>query len=198
MIRRSFFIMAIVASLFSIALSQENAKPRGQQKPNEIPAEKKETPAPQEAQNEALRLAIQSLSNQIALLNSELKTLRTQSERNTAVLELLLNEERLTKVEAKIEEAINYKGNLDAREADIQRRLRNIQQEVALRGGIRREETEAAVRADFQRALEDIRAQGTKYQDHIAELQAQADRLRKRIDELRKKVDPPEEKTDKD
>ncbi len=198
MIRRLFFILVMIASLFSTALSQENERLRGQQKPTETPTEKKDAAALQEAQTEALRLAIQSLSNQIALLNSELKNLRTQSERNTAVLELLLNEERLTKVEAKIEEAINYKANLDAREANIQQRLRNIQQEVALRGGIRREESEAAIRLEFQRALEDLRAQGVKYQDHIAELQSQSDRFRKRIDELRKKVDPVEEKTDKD
>jgi predicted nucleic acid-binding Zn-ribbon protein len=197
MIRRSFFILAIISSLFSIARSQENAKPRGQQKPAEIQTEKKEATA-QEAQNEALRIAIQSLANQIALLNSELKNLRAQSERNTAVLELLLNEERLGKVEAKIDDAINYKANLDAREADIQRRLRNIQQEVLLRGGIRREESEAAIRAEFNRALEDLRAQNAKHQDTIAELQSQADRLRKRIEESRKKVEPPEEKEDKD
>ncbi|MEW6210810.1 MAG: hypothetical protein AB1631_20765 [Acidobacteriota bacterium] len=197
MIRRSFFILAIISSLFSIARSQENTKPRAQQKPAEAQEEKKEV-APQEAQNEALRIAIQSLANQIALLNSELKSLRVQSERNTAVLELLLNEERLGKVEAKIDDAINYKANLDAREADIQRRLRNIQQEVALRGGLRREESEAAIRAEFNRALEDLRAQNEKHQNTIAELQAQADRLRKRIEELQKKVEPAEEKTDKD
>ncbi|HEY7547550.1 MAG TPA: hypothetical protein VID27_21815 [Blastocatellia bacterium] len=197
MIRRFFLSFALIASLYSIVLSQEKEKPRAPQKPEETIEEKKEV-APQDAQTEALRIAIQSLSNQIALLNSELKKLRDQSDRNTAVLELLLNEERLTKVEQQIEEAINYKANLDAREADIQRRLKNIQQEVALRGGLRREESEAAIRAEFNRALEDIRAQSAKYQDRIAELQTQSDRLHKRIEELRKKVDPVEEKTDKD
>ena len=112
MIRRLFFTLAMIASLFSIALSQENPKPRGQQKPTETPAEKKEA-APQEAQNEALRLAIQSLSNQIALLNSELKTLRAQSERNAIILELLLNEERLTRLEEKIED---YQHSWNAKE----------------------------------------------------------------------------------
>jgi hypothetical protein len=110
----------------------------------------------------------------------------------------LLNEERLAKIEDKMDDAINYKAQLDNQEADIQRRTRNIQQELVLRGGpvLRRDEAEAALRQDFQRALENIRTQQTANQTRIADLQAQADRLKARIEALRKKSERLETKVE--
>ncbi len=144
--------------------------------------------------NEALRTAINGLANQMAILSAELRRLREQTERNSETLELLLSEERAAKLDQKIEDMLNQKLALDAREQDLLRRLRNVPQEALLRGGIRREEAEAAVRAELQRAMEDLHAQQESYQKRIADLQTQAERLNKKIETLRKKLEPAEKK----
>jgi len=152
---------------------------------------------PTQSSDDAMRKAITRLSNQIGSLNEELARLRAETERNSAILELLLNEERLEKVEDKVQEFADRKVQLEAREQEFQRRLRNVQAEAALRGGLRREEAEAAVRAELQRALDDTRAQQTANQARLSELSERANRLRARVDSLRKKVEGPEEKVEK-
>jgi chromosome segregation ATPase len=156
--------------------------------------EKIEVEPVEPSQEERMRLTLDELSAQIGQLTAEVQRLRRENERTSDAMQLLLYEERLAKVEEKIQNAIDYRVQLDAREADIQRRLRNIQQEVIMRGGLRREEIEAAVRAELQRALEDTHNQQSTYQQRIAELQAQAARLRARVETLRKKVERAEEK----
>ena len=149
---------------------------------------------PPPTESEMMRRSLEELSAQVGQLTAEMRKLRKENERNTDAMQLLLYEERLAKVEEKAQDAIDYKVQLDAREADLQRRLRNIQQEVTLRGGLRREDTENALRAEFQRALEDVHNQQSNYQQRIAELQAQAVRLRARVEALRKKIERAEEK----
>jgi len=144
---------------------------------------------PQAGPEELMRKSLDDLSAQINLLTAEVKRLRKENERNSDALQLLLYEDRLGKVEASLQDAINYKAQLDARELDLQRRSRNIQQEVMLRGGLRRDEVEAAVRADLQRGLDDVHSQQTTYQQRIADLQAEATRMRARVEALRKKVE---------
>jgi predicted nucleic acid-binding Zn-ribbon protein len=141
-----------------------------------------------------MQRALNSLSTQIGLLNDEVRKLRLQTERNSQVMELLLGEDRLARLEEKIQEAADQKAQLDARELDLIRRSRNIQNEVVLRGGLRRDETEAAIRADIQRGLDDIHNQQAAYQQRSAEMVAQAARLRARVETLRKKVESVEEK----
>ena len=182
---------------------------RVQEKPRPGAAQKGAQPVPKAADEEpavasdqstevALNRAILFLSQQITELTKEVKKMRQESDRNSTVLELLLNEERLLRLEDKIDQAGTYKAQLDAREQDILRRQRNIPQELLLRGGnvLRRDEAEAALRQEFQRALEDVRAQQQAYQAKIAEMQAQADRLRYRIELLRQKADRIETRTD--
>ncbi len=140
-----------------------------------------------------MRKSLDDLSTQINQLTTEVKRLRHDNERNSDAMQLLLYEERLAKVEEQTQNALDYKLQLDAREADLQRRSRNIQQEVILRGGLRRDEVEAAVRADLQRALDDVHNQQNQYQQRIADLQAQATRLRAKVEALRKKVERTEE-----
>jgi len=135
-----------------------------------------------------MRRAITNLSAQIGLLTDEMRRLRRETERNSGMMELLLNEDRLAKVEDKIQDTVNNKAQLDAREQDIQRRMRNIQGELILRGGLRRDEAEAAIRSELQRALEDIRTQQVANQQRVAELNEQAARLRARVETLRKKL----------
>jgi hypothetical protein len=148
--------------------------------------------------DEEMRRALTNLSTQIGFLTNELQKLRLETERNSATMELLLNEDRLAKVEDKLQDALNFKAQLDAREQDIQRRMRNIQGELVLRGGIRRDESEAALRAEFQRALDDVRSQQTAHQQRLAELTAQSTRLEARVEALRKKLEIDEEdKTEK-
>jgi hypothetical protein len=168
------------------------------QKPAPEPAEKPELTAPIQEPEDAMRRAIANLSTQIGLLTDEMRKLRRETERNSGMMELLLNEDRLAKVEDKIQDANNNKAQLDAREQDIQRRLRNIQGELLLRGGLRRDEAEAAIRSEFQRALEDIRTQQVANQQRVAELNEQAARLRARVETLRKKLEIIDVKSEKE
>src|SRR5436853_211460 len=137
---------------------------------------------------------MQNLAEQIQLLTAEVKRLRRATETNSDTAELLLIEERLGKVEDKIDVQQDKKAALDARELESQTRLRNIQQELLLRGGLRRDETEAAIRAEVQRSRQDIQDQRTTIQQRLNDLQSRASRLRARVEELQKKTEKPQEK----
>lgn len=174
-------------------------RPR-QQKPAQTPVTEppvNQWTTPIQQPDEEMRRALTNLSTQIGLLTDELQRLRQETERNSGTMELLLNEDRLAKVEDKIQDALNYKAQLDAREQDIQRRMKNIQGELVLRGGIRRDESEAVLRAEFQRSLDDVRTQQAAHQQRIAELTAQGARLEARVETLRKKLEIEETKAEK-
>lgn len=143
----------------------------------------------------AMERAITGLSTQIGLLNDEVRKLRRETERNSEMMELLLNEDRLTKLEDKLQQAADHKAQLDAREQDLGRRARNVQAELVLRGGLRRDEAEAAIRSDIQRALEDVHNQQAAYQQRAAELVEQSTRVRARVETLRKKFESSDEKS---
>ncbi|HVG20049.1 MAG TPA: hypothetical protein VNI02_13445, partial [Blastocatellia bacterium] len=160
----ALFIFAMAAAGFG----QEPTKQVPTEKPRPPRATQKTTAEPNAASeqdraplnsDEAMLRAITKLSTQVDSLADEVKLLRRATERNSQTMELLLYEERLAKVEEKLDAAIERKAELDAREQDIQRRMRNIQQEVMLRGGLRRDEVEAALRGEYQRALEDVKNQ---------------------------------------
>jgi hypothetical protein len=140
-----------------------------------------------------MRKALNTLADQIGALTTEVQKLRMETQRSSLTLELLLNEERVARVEEKLEAALDFKTQLDSREQEIQRRLRNVPQEAMLRGGLRREETENAIRAELQRMLEDTRTQQSTQQQRVSELQAQASRLRQRVEAIRRRLDPKEE-----
>jgi hypothetical protein len=172
---------------------------RTQVKPSSRPAAEPvenpvESPQPSEP-DRAMQRAITSLSTEIGLLNDEVRKLRLETQRNSQMMELLLNEDRLAKLEEKIQEAADHKAQLDAREQELGRRSRNIQGELVLRGGLRRDEAEAAIRADIQRALDDIHNQQAAYQQRAAELIEQSTRVRARVEALRKKFDLSDEKS---
>ena len=192
------FILAVTVSAAEQAFAQEQPKQerpraaRPAQRPAQETAEKQETEPVLETTEEAMRRTLTGLADQMGTLTTEVKKLRLEMERSSLTLELLLNEERLARVEEKIEDALDSKFQLDLREQEIQRRMRNVQQEVLLRGGLRREEAENALRADLQRALEDVRNQQASYQQRVSELQAQATRLRQRVETLRQRLEPPE------
>lgn len=198
--------IALLGMLSNLSVAQQpppqEPPVRGRQvKPSQKPATEAQKPEPvpqiQET-DEAMRRAITGLTTQVSLLAEEVARLRAETGRSSAMLELLINEQRLTKLEDRIQEATDHKAQLDARDLEIQSRMRNIQREVALRGGLRRDEAETAIRAELQRALEDNRAQQTAYQQRVADLNEQATRLRARIDSLRKKLEEPDEKPDRD
>lgn len=207
---KSARVTALLSGSFIIAMAavgsgQEPAKQAPAERPRPSHPAQKTTADPADAaeqdraplnSDEAMRRVMTKLSTQIDSLADEVKLLRRATERNSQTMELLLYEERLAKVEEKLDAAMERKADLDAREQDIQRRLRNIQQEVMLRGGLRREEVESALRAEYQRALEDVKNQQSLYQQRIAELQTQANRLRTRVEALRKKVERAEEKSE--
>jgi hypothetical protein len=195
--------MAIVAALGSSALAaaQDTIK-------QEPPARTRVKPSPKppvdpldkvddkpSEPDQAMQRAITSLATQIGLLNDEVRKLRRETERNSEMMELLLNEERLAKLEDKIQEAADHKAQLDAREQELVRRSRNIQGELILRGGLRRDEAEATIRADIQRSLDDVHNQQAAYQQRAAELVEQSTRIRARVETLRKKFELSDEKS---
>jgi chromosome segregation ATPase len=200
-----FYAVILAAALSAVAFAQEQTRPaktRPAQKPaadtTEKPAaEKPAVEEPEESPDEKMRRVMTGLNDQIGLLTDEVRRLRQETQRNSDTMQLLLYEERLARVEEKIEQALDHKFSLEAREQDIQRRTRNIQQELVLRGAIRRDEAEAAIRAELQRALESNREEQAAYQQRIAELQTQATRLRARVEALRAKVERQEEKEPK-
>jgi predicted nucleic acid-binding Zn-ribbon protein len=163
-------------------------------KPVTEPVDKIGEPAQPSEPDQAIQRAITSLSTQITLLNDEVRKLRLETARNSEMMELLLSEDRLTKLEERIQEAADHKAQLDAREQELVRRSRNIPNELVLRGGLRRDEAEAAIRADIQRALEDVHNQQAAYQQRAAELVEQSTCLRARVEGLRKKFELSDEK----
>jgi len=145
-----------------------------------------------EAAPAELQAAIKTLADQVAALGAEVHKLRTATEKNSLHIELLLSEERLARIEDKIESTQDARRALDAREKQQQYRLDNIQQEVLLRGGLDREEGERVIRGDIERQLENIHSDQAANQKRLADLQSQARRLRSRVEEPRKKVDAEE------
>src|SRR5262249_22609252 len=141
-----------------------------------------------------MRRALVNLSAKIDSLNTEIKLLRRATERNSLTIELLLSEERLAKAEDKLDELMQRKAELDAREAELLRRQKNMKQEIILRGGLRRDESEAALRAEFQRALDDTHTQQQQAQQRIAEVQAQVTPLRSRVNTLRRRLERMDER----
>jgi chromosome segregation ATPase len=183
------------------AKQEGGAKPRSTrpaQKPAVEPAQKLEPERVEIPPEQILVLKMDDLGQQIEKLTTELRRLRKETEHNGTAMELMLYEERLSKVESKLDDLTAYKTQLEARELDVQRRMRNIQQEMILRSGniLRRDEAEAAIRADLQRSLDDARTQKETNQQRISDLQSQAEYLRKRVEVLRKKLEQIETKTE--
>lgn len=197
-------VFSVILSAMTLATAGFAQEPAGQsprptrqtQRVASEPQEKTDVERTPLSPDEMMRRAASSLSTQMDSLTKEMRLLRKATERNSMLIELLLYEERLAKVEEKLDAAIMLKADLDAREAELQRRMKNIQQEVAMRGGLRRDEAEAALKADLQRALEDVKTRQSLQQERISELQAQVVRLRARVEALRKKLDREDEKTE--
>ena len=199
------FLLLLLLTMTTASNAQEPspdkpaARPRAAKPPQKTvsePAERDQAePAPLSSEEE-MRRTLDKLATQITALTGEVQRLRQTTERNSMTLELLLSEERLAKVEDNLDAAITRKAQLDASEQDLQRRSRNLQQELIFRGVVRRDEAEAALRAEFQRALDDTHNQQQAQQQRIAELQTQAARLRERVDALRKKLERTEAKAE--
>lgn len=191
-----FLSVMTITLLAAAALAQETptraVKPRTQrpaQSPEAEPSPGAEASVAVPSSEEQMRRALGSLAAQIDSLNAEIKRLRRATERNSLALELLLSEEQLAKLEDKLDQATQRKVDLDAREAEILRRQKNIQQEVTLRGFLRRDEGEAALRAEYQRALDDTRSQQQQSQQRIADLQGQVTRMRTRVETMRRRLE---------
>ncbi len=194
---RFITVLMTLAITFAAAGQSFAQEPARQEKPRparppQRPATEPEPEVIQETPEEAMRRTLTTLTDQIGALTIEVQKLRLETERSSLTLELLLNEERLARVEEKLEAALDFKTQLDAREQEIQRRLRNVPQEAILRGGLRREESENAIRIELQRMLEDTRTQQSTQQQRISELQIQASRLRQRVETIRRRLEPPE------
>jgi chromosome segregation ATPase len=193
----AIFLLVTATTLTSVASPAQEptttpVKPRPSrpaQKPDVEPSPKTVAPVEAPPAEEQMRRAFSNLSAQIDSLNAEIKLLRRATERNSLAIELLLSEERLAKLEDKLDQAMQHKAEQDAREADLLRRQKNIQQEVTMRGFLRRDEGEALLRAEYQRALDDTHNQQQQLQQRIGELQTQVTQLRARVDTLRRRLE---------
>ena len=202
----SVLIATVVLSISCIAQEPVRqdapAKPRQTRSAQKPPAgdavENNEPATPTRESDDAMRRTLTDLSTQINSLASELRKFRRETERNSGMMELLLSEDRLSKLEDKIQETADRKAQLDAREQEINRRMRNIPSELVLRGGLRREEAEAAIRNDLQRSLDDVHSQQAVSQQRLGELNEQAARFRARVETLRKKLELLEDKNVKE
>lgn len=189
------FVLALANPNFAQEPSNRTAaRPQAARAAQKDPTDKQETPP---SAGEEMRQAITQLTAEMISLGAEVQRLRKVTERNAATMELLLDEERLSKLEDKIRDATDHKAQLDTREQEIQRRMRNIPGELIGRGALRRDEAEIAIKAELQRALDDVHNQQTSYQQRITDLNAEAERLRARVETLRKKVDQVESKSEK-
>ena len=177
---------------------QEPAKPASQTKAQPAQKPAGETPSEQEpaveGSEEALRRAISGLAGQIDELKLEVRRLRQETERSSTTLEIMLYEERLAKAEAKLDEQNQYMNQLDSRAQDIQRRIDSVPQEVLARGILRREEGERALRAEYQRMLDQTQEDKVAQQQRVTEAQAKVTRLRQQVEALNRKLEPAEEK----
>jgi hypothetical protein len=198
----SALVASVVLSISAIAQEPARqaapAKPGQTRPPQKPPAgdtiDKSEPASQTRESDEAMRRTLTDLSTQINLLADELRMFRRETERTSGVMELLLSEDRLAKLEDKLQEASDRKAQLDAREQEINRRTRNIPNELVLRGGLRRDEAEAAIRNELQRSLDDVHSQQAISQQRLGELNEQAARFRARVETLRKKLDLLEDK----
>lgn len=195
--------IGLFAPSFAQALSKQEVPPRPRQtkqpqRPAPEPGEKPVSTTPIQEPEDPMRRALTDLSTQIGLLTGEMRKLRRETECNSGTMELLLTEDRLSKLEDKIQETADRKGQLDAREQEINRRMRNIPNELMLRGGLRRDEAEAAIRNEIQRSLDDVHTQQAVSQQRLGELNEQAARFRARVETLRKKLELLEDKGVKD
>ncbi|HKV40053.1 MAG TPA: hypothetical protein VJX67_12635 [Blastocatellia bacterium] len=132
---------------------------------------------------------LRKLVKEVHDLTAEVRQLRRAGERNTNLMETLLYEERLARVEDNIQVATQRKSELDAQEQTLQSRKNNIQMELILRGSLHREEAEAAIRAELAAAEQNLRAAQSANQKRLSDLQAESGRIQARIEELRKKMD---------
>jgi len=171
---------------------REKAQPTSETKPPASPVVEQEQAV--EGSEEALRRAISGLTEQVGELKLEVRRLRQESERSSTTLELMLYEERLTKAEANLERETQALSQLDARIQDIQRRIDNVPQEVLARGILRRVEGEKALRAEYQRLLEQSMEEKDPQQQKALEAQARVEGLRQRVQTLNEKLAAAEEK----
>jgi hypothetical protein len=196
-VHRTGAALAVIAVIACSALTFAQERPVGnrtQPAPQKAPAEAASRVEPDQVQptwEETLPKAMADLTKQIDKLTVELRLLRNETQRNGTSLELILYEERLSKVESKLDDMNAVKNQLEARELEMQRRSQNIQTEMIMRGGqfLRRDQAEAAIRADIQRIVDETRAQKETTQQRITDLQTQADALRRRTEVLRKKIE---------
>ncbi|HYV04115.1 MAG TPA: hypothetical protein VFB82_06005 [Blastocatellia bacterium] len=200
---RSTYFAALLLALAQPAGAQASARkalpsnkpPVARASQNELhpePADKDESRQSPAAPEDQMRQTLDRLVTELKSLAAEVQRLRRATDRNAQNMELLLSEERLARFEDRLQEATDRKPLLDAREQDLQRRMKNIPNELLMRGGMRREEAEAAAKADLQKALDEVHGQQTVNQARIVEYTKQAERLRIRVEALRSKVDPPE------
>ncbi|HYP26002.1 MAG TPA: hypothetical protein VE262_04720 [Blastocatellia bacterium] len=197
----SLAISLTVGGVTASAGAQEPARPASQTKAQPQPSGQK-SPASAEAgqeqvvegNEEALRRAISGLSEQIGELKNEVRRLRQETERSSITLEIMLNEERLAKAEAKLDADTDQLNQLDSHMQDIQRRIETVPQEVLARGILRREEGEKALRAEYERLLEQTKEERVTQQQKVTESQAKVARLRQQIEALSRKLEPVEEK----
>src|ERR1044071_8849921 len=105
-----FLAVLSVSALATASFAQEPTKPTRQtQKAVSEPQEKTDIERAPSSSDEMMRNAMSGLTTQMDSLTKEMRLLRKATERNSMLIELLLYEERLAKVEEKLDAAIMLK-----------------------------------------------------------------------------------------
>lgn len=183
--------LAVVLVLSGSIFAQD---PPGDQKK---PAAEQPAPVKDAAQTEAdLRTVIKALADEVHDLTGEVRRLRRATEQNADAMQLVMYEDRLSRVRDEINAATARKGELDSSEQSLQYRLNNIQQELIVRGALNREDSEAAIRSSLQRSIQEVHSQQAANQKRLADLQNEEGILHSTIDELRRKLSQDHGSTD--
>ena len=178
--------LAMIVAISGLSMAQEPAQEDQQKRP---PVEVIAPPPKDAGQSDTdLRAVIKALADEVHNLTGEVKKLRRATEQNADAMQLVVFEDRLARVEDEINASTGRKAELDSSEQTIRSRLANIDQELIVRGGLNREDSEAAIRADLDRSLQNVHAQQGANQKQLAELQNEETTLRSRIEALRQKL----------
>jgi chromosome segregation ATPase len=188
---RSLLVAALVALTLGSVSAVSAQDPDGRPKAGDA------APASETVKAQATAAdPVKALSDQVRELSAEIRNLRRTIERNDQRIELLLSEEKLARVEDGIAVSQQRAADLDAADQTLQYRENHVNDEVVLRGGLDREATEEAVRADIQQRSQEVEAGRAANQKRMSSLEAEASRLRNHIADLHRALNPDADKGD--
>jgi hypothetical protein len=136
------------------------------------------------------------LNQQIRELAKEIRALHDSQRKVIDAMLLQIEQARVDKLEGKLAAVENQALNLAAQEAQLEARLKNIENELVVRNIVNRNEGESAVRAELTFQLEHVRAERERVEAEEQHLRQQVDTINDRLERVRNRLEPEEEKED--